>query len=39
MRLVAFEGRCKLMLVGKLEGKRPLGRHSYRRKVIVEWFF
>jgi hypothetical protein len=23
----------------EIEGKRPLGRHIHRRKVILEWFF
>jgi len=38
MRLVGSEERCNWILVRKLVGKRPLGRHSHRRKVILEWF-
>jgi hypothetical protein len=26
-------------LVGKPEGKRPLGRHSVDGRIILRWFF
>jgi hypothetical protein len=28
-----------VILVGKCEGKRPLGRHGTDRKIILKWIF
>jgi hypothetical protein len=30
---------CTVFLVGKPEGKRPLGRHRRRRGIILGWNF
>jgi hypothetical protein len=33
------EERCIQYLVGKLEGKRPLGRPKHRLKDKIKWIF